>query len=148
MIIKAGTIGTWNAVRFKNYSAKLGAKVIVTEDFDAEGLVQVKWIDELANGEFGRQNDGGYFYDDFIWEDAPVYDVNKTVEVAVATSELSDYIMIGQLLQTLPLFGDDASNWFTRSYLQDACYCKFGWTVSESNKAIDLCVEKGLFKLV
>lgn len=150
MIIKAGTIGTWNAVMLKNYAAKLGAKVIVTEDVDTAetSLVQVKWIDELATSEGFRQNDGGYFHEDFIWEDAPVYDVNKTVEVAVATSELSDYIMIGQLLQTLPLFDDDASNSFTRAYLQDACYCKFGWTVSESNKAIDLCVEKRLFKLV
>jgi hypothetical protein len=151
MIIKAGTIGTWNAAMLKNYSAKRGAKVTVTDDFDTRsynGLVQVKWIDELANGEFGRQNDGGYFYEDFIWEDAPVYDVNKTVEVAVATSELSDYIMIGQLLEVLPLFDDNASNSFTRAYLQDASYCKYGWTVSESNKAIDLCVEKGLFKLV
>ena len=150
MIIKAGTIGTWNAVMLKNYSAKSGAKVIVTADVDTAetSLVQVKWIDELATGDAGRQNDGGYFHEDFIWEDAPVYDVNKTVEVAVATSELSDYIIMGQLLQTLPLFDDDANNWFTRAYLQDACYCKFGWTVSESDKAIDLCVEKGLFKLV
>jgi hypothetical protein len=123
MIIKAGTIGTWNAAMLKNYSAKRGAKVTITEDFDTrsyESLVQVKWIDELANGEFGRQNDGGYFYEDFIWEDAPVYDVNKTVEVAVATSELSDYIMIGQLLQTLPFIVDDFSNWFTRAFLQDS----------------------------
>jgi hypothetical protein len=150
MIIKAGTIGTWNAVMLKNYAAKLGAKVIVTEDVDTveTSLVQVKWIDELATSEGFRQNDGGYFHEDFIWEDAPVYDVNKTVEVAVATSELSDYIMIGQLLEVLPLFDDNASNSFTRAYLQDACYCKYGWTVSESNKAIDLCVEKKLFKLV
>ena len=150
MIIKAGTIGTWNAVMLKNYAAKLGAKVIVTEDVDTAetSLVQVKWIDELATSEGFRQNDGGYFHEDFIREDAPVYDVNKTVEVAVATSKLSDYIMIGQLLGVLPLFDDNASNSFTRAYLQDASYCKYGWTVSESNKAIDLCVEKRLFKLV
>jgi hypothetical protein len=154
MIIKAGTIGTWNAVMLKNYSAKLGAKVIVTEDcdtssrLDSSSLVQVKWIDELANGECGRQNDGGYFHEDFIWEEAPVYDVNKTVEVAVATSQLGDYIIIGQLLQVLPLFDDNYSNSFTRAYLQDASYCKYGWSVSESNEAIDLCVEKGLFKLI
>lgn len=156
MIIKAGTIGTWNAVMLKNYSAKPGARVIVTADVDTaeSSLVQVKWIDELATGEAGRQNDGGYFHEDFIWEDAPRYDVNKTVEVAVATSELGDYIIIGQLLQVLPLFDDhqtfddNYSNWFTRPFLQDSCYCKYGWTVSESNKAIDLCVEKGLFKLV
>jgi hypothetical protein len=74
--------------------------------------------------------------------------VNKTIEVAVATSQLGDYIIMGQLLQVLPLFDDNYSNSFTRAYLQDACYCKYGWSVSESNEAIDLCVEKGLFKLI
>ena len=74
--------------------------------------------------------------------------VNKTIEVAVATSQLGDYIIIGQLLQVLPLFDDNYSNSFTRAYLQDASYCKYGWSVSESNEAIDLCVEKGLFKLI
>jgi hypothetical protein len=152
MIIKAGTIGTWNAVMLKNYAAKLGAKVIVTEDVDtssahdSSSLVQVKWIDELATGECGRQNDGGYFHEDFIWDPQPVHDVNKTVEVVAALSTLSDYIVIGQLLQTIAV--PVTNNWFTRPFLQDSCYCAYGWDKSESNAAIDLCVEKGLFKLV
>ena len=154
MIIKAGTIGTWNAVMLKNYSAKPGARVIVTEDVDtssgqdSSSLVQVKWIDELATGIYGRQNDGGYFHEDFIWELEPevVHDVNKTVEVVAALSTLSDYIVIGQLLQTIAL--PVTNNWFTRPFLQDSCYCAYGWDTSESYAAIDLCVEKGLFKLV
>jgi hypothetical protein len=152
MIIKAGTIGTWNTQTPANYSAKPGARVIVLDDFDDVQeyacLINVKWIDELAAGETGRQGDGGYFVEDFIWEEEPevVYDVNKTVEVAVATSELGDYIIIGQLLQTLPI--SRHGNLFTRPFLQDGCYCAYGWTVSESNEAIDLCVEKGLFKLI
>ena len=81
-----------------------------------------------------------------ITESVPVFDVNKTVELAVATSELGDYIIIGQLLLTIPLSLE--GNSFTRPFLQDGCYCAYGWTVSESNEAIDLCVAKGLFKLV
>ena len=148
MIIKAGTTGTWNAVMLKNYSAKPGARVIVTADVDTAetSLVQVKWIDELATRECGRQNDGGYFHEDFIWDPQPVHDVIKTVEVVAALSTLSDYIVIGQLLQTIAL--PVTNNWFTRPFLQDSCYCAYGWSTSESNEAIDLCVEKGLFKLV
>jgi hypothetical protein len=78
--------------------------------------------------------------------DEPVHDVNKTVEVVAALSTLSDYIVIGQLLQTIAL--PVTNNWFTRPFLQDSCYCAYGWDTSESNAAIDLCVEKGLFKLV
>jgi hypothetical protein len=157
-IIKAGTLGTWNTVFPANYSAQPGARVIVTEDCDTSKgeMIQIEWIDELATSDKGRQNDGGYFHEDFEFdaEQEPVRDVNKTVEVIVESSELADYIIIGQLLQVLPLFDDhqtfddNYSNWFTRPFLQDSCYCKYGWTVSESNKAIDLCVEKGLFKLV
>ena len=151
MIIKAGTLGTWNTPAPRNYSAQLGARVIVTEDCDTsiDEMVEVKWIDELATGPKGRQNNGGYFHEDFEFEMAkpvPVFDVNKTVELAVATSELGDYIIIGQLLLTIPLSLE--GNSFTRPFLQDGCYCAYGWTVSESNEAIDLCVAKGLFKLV
>ena len=149
-IIKAGTLGTWNTVFPANYSADLGARVIVTEDCDTSisEMIQIKWIDELATGPRGRQNDGGYFHEDFEFdaEQEPVFDVNKTVELAVATSELGDYIIIGQLLLTIPISLE--GNSFTRPFLQDGCYCAYGWTVSESNEAIDLCVAKGLFKLV
>ena len=78
--------------------------------------------------------------------------MKKNIFIAVAlisqaiASELGDYIIIGQLLQTLPISLE--GNSFTRPFLQDGCYCAYGWTVSESNEAIDLCVAKGLFKLV
>jgi len=147
MIIKAGTAGTWNTNMPANYSAKPGARVIVTEDCDTNAsMIDIKWIDELATGEMGRQNDGGYFHEDFIWDLAPVYDVNKTIELVVPETALGDYIIIGQLLQTLPVSLE--GNLFTRPFLQDGCYCAYGWDVEESNEAIDLCVEKGLFKLV
>ena len=81
-----------------------------------------------------------------IFDPAPERGVNKTIEVIAPATTLGDYIIIGQLLQTLPATFE--GNLFTRPFLQDSCYCKYGWTVSESNKAIDLCVEKGLFKLV
>jgi len=151
MIIKAGTQGVWNTKNPQYYSAAPGAKVIVIEDYDTaadSSLVQVEWIDELATGENGRQNEGGYFFEDFIFDPAPVRDVNKTVEVAVATSVLGDYIIMGQLLESIPLYVDDYSNSFTRPFLQDTRFCKYGWTVSETNEAIDLCVAKGLFKLI
>ena len=150
MIIKAGTLGTWNTSAPWNYSAQPGARVIVTEDCDTSKgeMIQIEWIDELATGDMGRQNAGGYFHEDFEFdvEQEPVFDVNKTVELAVATSELGDYIIIGQLLLTIPISLE--GNSFTRPFLQDGCYCAYGWTVSESNEAIDLCVAKGLFKLV
>ena len=148
MIIKAGTIGVWNTNLPANYSAKPGAKVRVTEDCDTfeSAMINVEWIDELAKNELFRQMDGGYFHEDFIWEPEVDHDVNKTVEVAVSSSELGDYIIIGQLLQVLPLL--DSNNSFTRPFLQDSCYCKYGWDEEESNEAIDLCVAKGLFKLV
>ena len=111
----------------------------------------VEWLEDT------NQNDGGYFFTDFEFEVGvklteneyqaiKIHDVNKTVELAVATSELGDYIIIGQLLLTIPISLE--GNSFTRPFLQDGCYCAYGWTVSESNEAIDLCVAKGLFKLV
>jgi hypothetical protein len=149
-IIKAGTLGTWNTVFPANYSAQPGARVIVTEDCDTSKgeMIQIEWIDELATSDKGRQNDGGYFHEDFEFdaEQEPVRDVNKTVEVIVESSELADYIIIGQFLQVFPL--SIYGNSFTRPFLQDSCYCKYGWDVEESNEAIDLCVAKGLFKLV
>lgn len=151
MIIKAGTPGVWNTKSPQCYSAAPGAKVIVIEDYDTaadSSLVQVEWIDELATGENGRQNKGGYFFEDFIFDPAPERGVNKTVEVIVPATTLGDYIIIGQLLQVLPLFDDNYSNLFTRAYLHYASYCKYGWDVEETDEAIDLCVDAGLFKLV
>jgi hypothetical protein len=149
-IIKAGTLGTWNTVFPANYSAQPGARVIVTEDCDTSKgeMIQIEWIDELATGDRGRQNDGGYFHEDFEFDvdPVPVFDVNKTIELVVPETTLGDYIIIGQLLQTLPVSLE--GNLFTRPFLQDGCYCKYGWDVSESNEAIDLCVAKGLFKLI
>ena len=100
MLIKAGTIGVWNTLNPSSYSAKPGAKVIVTADFDTAGtsLVQVKWLDELATGENGRQNDGGYYHEDIEFYTEPAYDVNKTVEIVAPQSQLLDIIEIGKML--------------------------------------------------
>ena len=149
MIIKAGTPGVWNTKNPQYYSAAPGAKVIVIEDYDTaadSSLVQVEWIDELATGENGRQNKGGYFFEDFIFDPAPERGVNKTIEVIAPAITLGDYIIIGQLLQTLPATFE--GNLFTRPFLQDSCYSKYGWDVEETNEAIDLCVDAGLFKLI
>jgi hypothetical protein len=69
MIIKTGTIGEWNTSAPWNYSAQPGARVIVTEDCDTSKgeMIQIEWIDELANGDHGRQSNGGYFHTDFIF---------------------------------------------------------------------------------
>ena len=152
-MIEKGTFGVFKCAHCACYAAKPGSRVILTKDFDPDNddFVYVEWLDDTA------QNDGGYFFTDFEFEVGvklteneyqaiKIHDVNKTVELAVATSELGDYIIIGQLLQTLPISLE--GNSFTRPFLQDGCYCAYGWTVSESNEAIDLCVAKGLFKLV
>lgn len=69
MIIKTGTIGEWNTSTPQYYAASPGAKVTVIEDCDTTEtrLVKVKWTDDLAQGEWGRQADGGYFHTDFIF---------------------------------------------------------------------------------
>ena len=152
-MIEKGTFGVFKCTHCASYAAKPGSRVVLTEDFDPDNddFVYVEWLEDTT------QNDGGYFFTDFEFEVGvklteneyqaiKIHDVNKTVELAVATSELGDYIIIGQLLLTIPLSLE--GNSFTRPFLQDGCYCAYGWTVSESNEAIDLCVAKGLFKLV
>ena len=152
-MIEKGTFGVFKCTHCASYAAKPGSRVILTEDFDPDNddFVYVEWLEDTT------QNDGGYFFTDFEFEVGvklteneyqaiKIHDVNKTVELAVATSELGDYIIIGQLLLTIPISLE--GNSFTRPFLQDGCYCAYGWTVSESNEAIDLCVAKGLFKLV
>ena len=152
-MIEKGTFGVFKCAQCASYAANPGSRVVLTEDFDPDNddFVYVEWLEDTT------QNDGGYFFTDFEFEVGvklteneyqaiKIHDVNKTVELAVATSELGDYIIIGQLLLTIPLSLE--GNSFTRPFLQDGCYCAYGWTVSESNEAIDLCVAKGLFKLV
>ena len=152
-MIEKGTFGVFKCTHCASYAAKPGSRVVLTEDFDPanDDFVYVEWLEDTT------QNDGGYFFTDFEFEVGvklteneyqaiKIHDVNKTVELAVATSELGDYIIIGQLLLTIPISLE--GNSFTRPFLQDGCYCAYGWTVSESNEAIDLCVAKGLFKLV
>ena len=149
-IIKAGTLGTWNTVFPANYTADLGARVIVTEDCDPSisEMVQVKWIDELATGPKGRQNDGGYFREDFEFdaEQEPVFDVNKTVEIIAPQSQLIEIMDIGKMLSVLPYGGEDPL--YTRPFIQDACYCAYGWNVAEVNDIINAAVKLGLFKLI
>ena len=153
MKIKAGTIGTWNTLNPNNYLAKPGAKVIVTADCDTaeSSLVQVKWIDELATGarrtgDVGRQNDGGYYHEDFEFDAEPLYDVNKTVEIIAPQSQLQDIIEIGKMLSVLPVGIEDPL--YTRPFIQDACYCAYGWNVVETNNVINAAVKMNLFKLI
>jgi hypothetical protein len=148
MLIKAGTIGVWNTLNTANYSAKLGAKVIVTADCDTAetSLVQVKWLDELATGENGRQNDGGYYHEDIVFDAEPAYDVNKTVEIVAPQSQLRDIIEIGKMLSVLP-FGIQ-NPLYTRPFIQDACYCAYGWNVVVTNHVINAAVMMNLFKLI
>ena len=156
MKIKAGTIGVWNTLNPNNYLAKPGAKVIVTADCDTAetSLVQVKWIDELATGarrtgDIGRQNDGGYYHEDFEFfefHELPIYNVNKTVEIVAPQSQLQDIIEIGKMLSVLPFGGEDPL--YTRPFIHDACYCAYGWNVVETNNVIDAAVKMNLFKLI
>ncbi len=148
MLIKAGTIGVWNTLNTANYSAKLGAKVIVTADCDTAetSLVQVKWLDELATGENGRQNDGGYYHEDIVFDAEPAYDVNKTVEIVAPQSQLLDIIEIGKMLSVLPVGIQNPL--YTRPFIQDACYCAYGWNVVETNHVINAAVMMNLFKLI
>jgi len=149
MIIKAGTLGTWIR-KSDSHTARVGARVIVTEDCNTLGdMVRVKWIDDLA-GEIGdptrRQMDGGYFISDFEFDAEPVFDVNKTVEIVAPVSQLCEIIEIGKMLSVMPLIEGDPL--YTRPFIQDACYCAYGWTVSETNAVINAAVKLGLFKLV
>ena len=148
MLIKAGTIGVWNTLNPSSYSAKPGAKVIVTADCDTAetSLVRVKWLDELATGENGRQNDGGYYHKDFEFYTEPAYDVNKTVEIVAPQSQLLDIIEIGKMLSVLPVGIQNPL--YTRPFIQDACYCAYGWNVVETNHVIDAAVMMNLFKLI
>ena len=147
-IIKAGTLGTWNTPSPWNYSAKLGARVRVTEDCDTSKgeMIQIEWIDELATGDKGRQNAGGYFHEDFEFDVEPVYDVNKTVEIIAPQSKLIEIMDIGKMLSVLPYGGEDPL--YTRPFIQDCCYCAYGWTVAETNGIINAAVKMSLFKLI
>ena len=148
MIIKAGTIGVWNTLNPSSYSARPGAKVIVTADCDTAepSLVQVKWLDELATGECGRQNDGGYSHEDFEFDADSAYDVNKAVEIVAPHSQLQDIIEIGKMLSVLPVGIEGPL--YTRPFIQDACYCAYGWNVVETNHVINAAVMMNLFKLI
>ena len=148
MLIKAGTIGVWNTLNPSSYSARPGAKVIVTADCDTAetSLVQVKWLDELATGENGRQNDGGYYHEDIEFYTEPAYDVNKTVEIVAPQSQLLDIIEIGKMLSVLPVGIEGPL--YTRPFIQDACYCAYGWNVVETNHVINAAVMMNLFKLI
>ena len=75
-----------------------------------------------------------------------MYNVNKTVQVVVATSQLCEIIEIGKMLSVMPLMEGDPL--YTRPFIQDACYCAYGWTVSETNAVINAAVKLGLFKLI
>jgi hypothetical protein len=79
-------------------------------------------------------------------KDRDMYNVNKTVQVAVATSQLCEIIEIGKMLSVLPLMDGDPL--YTRPFIQDACYCAYGWSTGECNWFIDAAVRLGLFKLV
>jgi hypothetical protein len=152
-MIEKGTFGVFKCAHCATYAAKPGSRVILTEDFDPDNddFVYVEWLEDTT------QNDGGYFFTDFEFEVGvklieneyqaiKIRGVNKTVEVIAPATTLGDYIIIGQLLQTLPATFE--GNLFTRPFLQDSCYCKYGWDVEETNEAIDLCVDAGLIKLV
>jgi hypothetical protein len=152
-MIEKGTFGVFKCTHCASYAAKPGSRVILTEDFDPDNddFVYVEWLDDTD------QNNGGYFFTDFEFEVGvklteneyqaiKIRGVNKTVEVIAPATTLGDYIIIGQLLQTLPATFE--GNLFTRPFLQDSCYSKYGWDVEETNEAIDLCVDAGLIKLV
>jgi len=148
MIIKAGTIGVWKTLNAANYTAKPGARVIVTADCETAemSLVHVKWIDELATGPRGRQHDGGYYHEDFEFDAEPLYDVNKTVDIVAPLFQLQDIIEIGKMLSVLPISTENPL--YTRPFIQDACSCAYGWNVVETNNVINAAVRMNLFKLI
>ena len=75
-----------------------------------------------------------------------MYNVNKTVQVVVATSQLFEIIEIGKMLSVLPLM--EGEPLYTRPFIQDACYCAYGWNVVETNNVINAAVKMNLFKLI
>ena len=81
-----------------------------------------------------------------VTESAPVYDVNKTIEIIAPQSRLIEIMDIGKMLSVLPYGGEDPL--YTRPFIQDACYCAYGWTVAEANDIINAAVKMNLFKLV
>ena len=64
ILIPAGTKGVWIMKGSTYHSARFGANVEVEFDYTGEDTISVKWIDDLANG----QMNGGYFFDNFIFE--------------------------------------------------------------------------------
>ena len=81
-----------------------------------------------------------------VTQSAPVYDVNKTVEIIAPQSLLIEIMDISKMLSVLPYGGEDPL--YTRPFIQDACYCAYGWTVAEVNDIINAAVKMNLFKLV
>ena len=152
-MIEKGTFGVFKCAQCASYAANPGSRVVLTEDFDPDNddFVYVEWLEDTT------QNDGGYFFTDFEFEVGvklteneyqaiKIHDVNKTVQVAAATSQLCEIIEIGKMLSILPLMDGDPL--YTRPYIQDACYCAYGWSTSECNQTIDAAVRLGLFKLI
>lgn len=64
VVIPAGTKGVYIMKGSGYYSARFGARVEVEFDYTGEDTISVKWLDDLANG----QMNGGYFFDNFIFE--------------------------------------------------------------------------------
>ncbi len=142
-MIEKGTLITWtlNSVM---YTAKAGATAILAKDFDTanDEFVIVEWVrNELA----GDQEDGGFYQHHFTGLQ-PVYDVNKTVEIVAPQSQLIEIMDIGKMLSVLPYGGEDPL--YTRPFIQDCCYCAYGWTVAETNDIINAAVKMSLFKLI
>jgi hypothetical protein len=68
MIVQAGTTAIWIG-EYPNYSAKHGARVVVTRDYDSmqHEFIYMYFLPEtadLANG----QHDGGYYEDQFKFD--------------------------------------------------------------------------------
>lgn len=64
VVIPAGTKGVYIMKGSTYYSARFGANVEVESDYTGGDTISVKWLDDLANG----QRNGGYFFDNFIFE--------------------------------------------------------------------------------
>jgi hypothetical protein len=68
MIIQAGTTAIWIR-NSPNYSAKPGARAVVTRDYDTvhDEFICVEFLPETRDLA-GDQNDGGYYEDQFKFE--------------------------------------------------------------------------------
>ena len=68
MIIQAGTTAIWIG-EHPNYTAKPGARAVVTRDYDPvhDEFIYVEFLAETRDLA-GDQNDGGYYADQFKFE--------------------------------------------------------------------------------